>query len=154
MKMKGRGEPPAGFEVIVMGSGGRGENFLYPDEDRTRIDGFFIELAKRLTRDLSGIDFPLCRGHVMAVNPLCRKTLPQWIGQSTGWFAKRTAFAAQFSNIFFDFQPAYGEGGLSRSPRRHVARLTRERPVVLKEMFSAEADRRVALGLFDRPTRG
>ena len=156
------GKPPAEFEAIVMGSGGRGENFLYPDQDNgfvvadypddehTRIDRFFIELAERMTRDLAAVGFPMCKGHVMATNPVWRKTLPQWRAQTTGWFAKRSTFAAQLSDIFFDFQPVYGDGRLSRSLRAHVAGLCRQNPVVLQEMFTAETERHVALGLFGR----
>ncbi|MCZ6886094.1 MAG: CBS domain-containing protein, partial [Alphaproteobacteria bacterium] len=29
----GRGAPPVDFSIIVMGSGGRGENFIHPDQD-------------------------------------------------------------------------------------------------------------------------
>ncbi len=72
MAEEGLGEPPVGFSVIVMGSGGRGENFLFPDQDNgliledyaddshTEIDGWFIELAERMTRDLDMVGLPLC----------------------------------------------------------------------------------------------
>ena len=39
MKEEGWGEPPVEFDVIVMGSGGRGESFLYPDQD----NGFILQ---------------------------------------------------------------------------------------------------------------
>ena len=82
MKDAGWGEPPVLFTLLVMGSGGRGENFLFPDQDNgfilddypdakhTAIDAFFIELAERMTRDLDTVGFPYCRGYVMATNPL------------------------------------------------------------------------------------
>ena len=55
----GLGPPPVAFCVLVMGSGGRGESFLspdqdngfilddYPDEEHDRIDAWFRELAGR-----------------------------------------------------------------------------------------------------------
>ena len=76
------GEAPVPFALIVMGSGGRGENFLYPDQDNglilgdypdadlDRIDGWFTEFADRMTLRMDAIGFPLCTGYVMATNPL------------------------------------------------------------------------------------
>ncbi|RME99532.1 MAG: CBS domain-containing protein, partial [Alphaproteobacteria bacterium] len=55
------GPAPVEFSLIILGSGGRGENFLfpdqdngfilddYPDADHARIDPYFIELAERMT---------------------------------------------------------------------------------------------------------
>ena len=89
MAEEGHGAPPVPFAVIVMGSGGRGENFLYPDQDNgfviadypdaqhDRIDGWFRKLADRMTTELDTIGIPLCEGYVMATNPLWRKTISQ-----------------------------------------------------------------------------
>ncbi len=162
MKEAGLGDPPVAFEVFVMGSSGRGENFLFPDQDNGfilgdypderhgEIDAFFIELADRMTRNLAEVGFPLCRGHVMATNPLWRKTLPQWQAQTALWFQKRSHFMVQLSDIFFDFQPVYGEGVLARALRRHIIHLAKNSPAYLQAMFETEGERHVALGLFGR----
>src|SRR6185436_9295277 len=67
MKDEGWGEPPVRFCALVMGSAGRGENFLdpdqdngfiledYPDDAHCAIDRFFVELAERTCRDLDAI---------------------------------------------------------------------------------------------------
>jgi signal-transduction protein with cAMP-binding, CBS, and nucleotidyltransferase domain len=160
MKAEGLGEPPVPFEMIVLGSSGRGENFLFPDQDNgfildeypndrhNEIDAFFIEVADRTTQRLAEVGIPLCRGYVMATNPLWRKTLPQWIAQTTQWFQKRIYFMVQLSDIFFDLHPVYGEGVLARSLRRHVLHLIQNSPAYLQAMFETEGDRHVALGLF------
>lgn len=162
MKAEGLGEPPVSFEMIVLGSSGRGENFLFPDQDNgfileeypddrhNEIDSFFIELAERTTHRLAEVGIPLCRGFVMATNPLWRKTLPQWIAQTTLWFQKRSYFMVQLSDIFFDLQPVYGEGALARSLRRHVLHLIQNSPAYLQAMFETEGDRHVSLGFFGR----
>jgi signal-transduction protein with cAMP-binding, CBS, and nucleotidyltransferase domain len=162
MRTEGLGPPPVAFEVIAMGSSGRGENFLFPDQDNGfiledypderhgEVDAFFISLAERMTQGLDEIGFPLCRGHVMATNPLWRKSLSQWLAQIEFWFRKRSAFMVQLSDIFFDFQPVYGEGALARSLRGHTTAQVERTPVYLQAMFSKEADRHVALGLFGR----
>jgi signal-transduction protein with cAMP-binding, CBS, and nucleotidyltransferase domain len=156
------GAPPVAFELIIMGSGGRGENFLYPDqdngfilddypdEDHDRIDGFFIELAERMTRDLDRVGFPLCNGFVMATNPLWRKTRTQWRDQVRIWGRKRSTIAAQHANILFDFQGAYGTGQMAADLRGEVTAIARSSPTFLMEL-TREADRAgVALGWFGR----
>src|SRR5262249_60452169 len=79
----GWGEPPVPFAALVMGSAGRGESLLNPDQDNgfiladhadsehKSVDRFFMELAQRFTRGLEQAGFPLCTGAVMATNPLC-----------------------------------------------------------------------------------
>ena len=147
MKDEGWGEPPVPFAVILMGSGGRGENFLFPDQDNgfilddypdaehSRIDGYFIELAERMTRDLDVVGFPLCRGYVMANNPLWRKSRSQWRDQLVLWGRRRSAIAIQLSDIFFDFLGIYGRIDFARELRRHASLLAyphlRDRVILL-----------------------
>ena len=135
MAAEGWGEPPAAAATIVMGSGGRGENFLFPDQDNGfivadypddehgRFDAFFLELAERMCRDLNEIGIPYCNGYCMAVNPLWRKTLPQWIAQIGTWARKGSLVAVRLADIFFDFQPVWGEVGAGgrAAQRRHPA---------------------------------
>lgn len=156
------GQPPVAFELIIMGSGGRGENFLYPDQDHgfilddypdqdhARIDPFFIELAERFSRDLDRVGFPLCRGYVMATNPLWRKTRTQWRDQLRVWGRRRSSVAMQHSDIFFDFRGARGSAWMARELRRQVTAMARSSPGFLIKM-GLEADRvAVALGWFGR----
>jgi signal-transduction protein with cAMP-binding, CBS, and nucleotidyltransferase domain len=158
MTAEGWGDLPANAATIVMGSGGRGENFLFPDQDNgfiiadypdsehTRIDAYFIELAERLCRILNEVGFPYCKGHCMAMNPLWRKTLSQWIEQINLWGHKSNFVAIRLSDIFFDFQPVWGNSELAHELRRVVTRLIRKNPFFLKQMFLEKARHNVALG--------
>ncbi len=162
MAAEGRGAPPVDFALIVMGSGGRGENFLYPDQDNgfiladypdsdhTAIDGFFIELAERMTGDLDTVGFPFCRGYVMATNPVWRKTESQWRAQVQAWGRKRSTIAVQFSDIFFDFCGAYGELEMVRQLRRVVVEMAENSPAFLAELQREQTRVGVALGWFGR----
>jgi signal-transduction protein with cAMP-binding, CBS, and nucleotidyltransferase domain len=158
----GWGKPPVPMTVIVMGSGGRGENYIYPDQDNgfilgdypdadhTRIDGFFIELAERMTVDLDRVGFPLCRGYVMATNPVWRKTLSQWCEQILIWGRHRDPVAVRLFDIFFDFQPVHGPAGMAADLRDHmISRISRNFPF-LQAMYGDEVEHGVALGLFGR----
>ena len=156
------GPPPVGFAVIVMGSGGRGENFLFPDQDNgfiledyaddrhTEIDAWFIELAERMTRDLDLVGLPLCKGHVMATNPVWRKTLSQWQDQIRIWSRKRNVATLRLCDIFFDFRCAWGDPALARRLRGAVTAITRGNLAFLREMHADDRDHRVALGWFGR----
>jgi len=162
MAKAGLGEPPVDFALIVMGSGGRGESFLYPDQDNgfilgdypdeahTQIDGFFIELATRMIRDLDAVGFPFCRGFVMATNPVWRKTESQWREQVQLWGRKRSTIAVQFSDIFFDFRCAYGVREMVRDLRAIVVEMVRNSPAFLSELHHESARTGVALGWFGR----
>lgn len=162
MEDAGWGEPPVAFALIVMGSGGRGENFLFPDQDNGfiladypdsqhgQIDPYFIELAKRMTTTLDQIGFPLCRGHIMATNPVWRKTLSQWRRQIRYWMRRRSKVTLRLADIFFDFAHVYGDEGLSDALRQFVTPLAQQNRSVLREMYAPVADQRVALGMFSR----
>lgn len=161
MVAEGYGDPPVRYEVVVLGSGGRGESFLnpdqdngfiladYPDEQHTEIDGWFIELANRMTKALNEVGFEYCRGHVMATNPLWRKTLGQWKDQIDGWVSKGAGTVLRLCDIFFDFIPVYGDGALSALLRQHVTRAAR-RTFFLREMYKVDEEHGVALGFFGR----
>ena len=89
----GRGEPPVTVTLLIMGSGGRGESLLhpdqdngfilgdYPDEEHARIDPYAIELAVRFNDGLAAVGFPLCDGNIMARNPVWRKKERRWCDQ-------------------------------------------------------------------------
>ncbi|MBT4932493.1 MAG: CBS domain-containing protein [Rhodospirillaceae bacterium] len=160
MESEGLGAPPVKFAAIVFGSGGRGENYLfpdqdngfiledYPDEDHTRVDGFFMELADRMTRELDGVGLPLCKGYCMAINPLWRKTASQWVRQIDLWGRKHNFVAIRLSDIFFDFQSVYGDVNLAIELRNQVAKMIAANHFYLSAMFSEIADHNVALGFF------
>ncbi|MEE9317528.1 MAG: putative nucleotidyltransferase substrate binding domain-containing protein [Rhodospirillales bacterium] len=162
MARDGRGEPPVEFSVIVMGSGGRGENFLYPDQDNGliledypddrhgEIDPWFIDLAERLTRDLDRVGLPLCKGFVMATNPLWRKTLSQWKEQIRLWSRKRNVVTLRLCDIFFDFRCAWGDPANAARLREFVTKTAGGNPAFLVEMHKDDIDHRVALGWFGR----
>jgi signal-transduction protein with cAMP-binding, CBS, and nucleotidyltransferase domain len=158
----GWGEPPVPFTTLIMGSGGRGENFLFPDQDNGfiladypddehgRMDRYFVALAERFNEDLDRVGFPLCKGHVMARNPVWRKTASQWRDQIELWGRRRSPVAILFADIFFDFQPIAGPREPGDELRRHVTAMLQAYPVLLSMMAQDETNKSVALGFFGR----
>ena len=154
--------PPVDFALIVMGSGGRGENFLYPDQDNglviadypdadhTRIDDWFIDFSARLTARMDSIGLPFCNGYVMATNPLWRKTISQWLAQLDLWIRHQPMAALLLADIFFDFAVVAGNRSLAAPVRDWITRRMPKASIFLNGMVRQHDHTRSALGLFGR----
>lgn len=161
-KAEGRGTPPVPFTVIVMGSGGRGESSFgadqdngfivadYPDEDHTHIDAWFNGLAGKITDMLDQVGLPLCQGNVMATNPLWRKTASQWRHQLDLWSRKGSTAAIRLGDIFFDFQPVFGDLALAQGLRDFTTERFATAPSFLRAMYAFQSDHNTALGFLGR----
>jgi CBS domain-containing protein len=160
MGQDGWGQPPVDFAVIVMGSSGRRESFLqpdqdnglilgaYPDEAHTAIDAYFMEFSGRFTAALDAAGFPLCSGNVMATNPVWRKTLDQWIAQVNRWAWHRSGQAVLSADIFFDFRPVYGNTELATRLHESVIGIAAANPAFVHQICQQEARETAPISLF------
>ncbi len=160
MAEDGWGEPPVRFTVLLMGSAGRHESFLRPDQDNgfilgdypdaqhDQVDRWFIELAGRFTRALELAGFPLCRGNVMATNPVWRKSISQWRAQIAGWAHRRSLQSVMWADIFLDFRAVGREAALGDELRTAVLEVCAEQPLYLKQLSWEHVRHDVPLGLF------
>ncbi len=110
--------PPVPFTLLVMGSIGRGESLLrpdqdngmilgdYPDAEHEGVDAWFRAYAEALNHGLDLAGFPLCTGGVMARNPLWRKRLAQWEAQLALWARRRSGAALLLADIACDVRAA------------------------------------------------
>jgi signal-transduction protein with cAMP-binding, CBS, and nucleotidyltransferase domain len=160
MSEEGWSQPPVGFALIVMGSSGRRESFLhpdqdnglvldcYPDDEHAAIDPYFIEFSHRLTTALDGAGFPLCIGHVMATNPVWRKTLDQWTSQISRWARERNGQAVLSADIFLDFRPIFGDTSLAARLRETVLGIAAAHPAFVRQISWQEGRDTVPISLF------
>jgi CBS domain-containing protein len=158
----GRDRPPCDFVFIIMGSGGRKEMLLNPDQDNgiiyadveesrlKDVDRWFADFAEHVNQNLAQIGYILCPGEIMARNPHYRKTLSGWKAQIEYITSYPNDRAARWSNIMFDFDTLYGNDALSTALRRHVLTAITEQPMLLRRMAEQDAEGRPALGLFNR----
>lgn len=135
--------PPVPFTLLVMGSAGRGESLLAPDQDNgliladyadkahAEIDAWFISFSEDLNDRLAAAGFPLCKGHVMARNPLWRKRASEWQEQFRLWADRRSPVALLFGDIAFDFRPVWGDPAPAAALRTALARILAARPAFL-----------------------
>jgi signal-transduction protein with cAMP-binding, CBS, and nucleotidyltransferase domain len=84
----------------------------------------------------------------MAINPLWRKSLSQWVEQITLWGKKSNFVAIRLADIFFDFQPVWGQHDLAHALRRKVTGIVRNNHHFLRQMFQDKVSHNVALGFF------
>ncbi|BDG73641.1 DUF294 nucleotidyltransferase-like domain-containing protein [Roseomonas fluvialis] len=154
------GTPPVPFTLVVMGSAGRGESLLrpdqdngliladYPDAEHDRIDVWFRPMTAALNDGLATAGFPLCPGGIMALNPLWRKTLPQWCRQFDHWARRRSGAALLFSDIAFDFRAVAGDAAPAAALRAHLSRLLSASPALLAAMAAQNQGLTVGLTLW------
>jgi CBS domain-containing protein len=132
--------PPVPFTLLLMGSLGRGESLLRPDQDNgfilddyddaehDRVDAWFRRVAERFCRDLDAAGFTLCKGGVMAMNPLWRKTRRQWRDQLGIWARRRSGAALLFADIFLDLRAGWGDPAPAEALRAETIGLLAAQP--------------------------
>lgn len=159
MQKAGEGPPPARFSIIIMGSGGRGEMLLGPDQDNGLILGddideagqrWFARFAERFNPALDRLGYPLCPGDIMTSNPDFRRTLSQWKRAITRLVENPHAKGARWSTIVFDFTTQYGDDSLTLALREHLNNEMKRATGLLKLMARDDAEGRPPLGLFNR----
>jgi signal-transduction protein with cAMP-binding, CBS, and nucleotidyltransferase domain len=150
-------KPPVPFTLLLMGSAGRGESLLAPDQDNglivgdhddadhAAIDAWFRAFAAELTRRLDAAGFTLCAGHVMATNPLWRKRAAEWAHQFALWADRRSPAALLHAAIAFDLAAAWGDAAPVARLRAQLAHIVRARPALLAAMAASDAALSVGL---------
>lgn len=158
---QGRGAPPAPFALVLLGSGGRSEMMLTPDQDNAIIladetgedaaaMAWFAEFTDRVNRHMAEVGYALCPGGIMAREPAWRKTLSGWLRQFGHVTAHPNPKGARWANIILDLRFLYGDEDLVRELRRGFGERLRENPRLLRLMVEDDAGGRPPLGLFDR----
>ena len=143
----GWGAAPARWCVLVLGSGGRGESALAPDQDNAIVhaggdadDAWFAEAGRRIAETLDQAGIPLCKGGVMAKNPEWRRSLAGWHDEIDRWIRKKEGEELLNVDIFFDLAPVFGDRALASELRRHAVAAASRSPLFLR-LLAAELDR-------------
>jgi CBS domain-containing protein len=147
---------------LIMGSGGRKEMLLGPDQDNgflyedypaeldEAVDAFFVPFSERLVLALAEVGYHLCNGKVMVNNPAWRGRVSEWRERVSRWIKVPEPQRVRYSSIFFDFMPIAGDSSLCFDLRDTVSRLIKENPLFLFQMMELDYKHKVPLGLLDR----
>lgn len=150
------------FCVLVMGSGGRMESFLHPDQDNgiiykldagddaETIDRRFFELAKEFTAILDCAGIPLCKGDLMATNPLWRHSTDAWRAQVDEWVQSPNENTLRYMDMLYDFSPVFGAAELAHDLRAFLLQRLEKTPQFLKYLYRRDETTRPAIGAFGR----
>lgn len=159
---QGFGKPPRAYALIIMGSGGRREMLLNPDQDNGIIldcEGgdltadetrWFETFTDRFNRNLDTAGYILCPGDIMARNPAYRKTLDDWCRQIEHVARHPNEKVARWANIMLDFDLLYGDARLYSRLWSHILGTLAERSRLLHFMARDDAEGSPAIGLFRR----
>lgn len=145
---------PAAWCFLVLGSGGRGESLLVPDQDNAIVhagaaadDAWFAEVGKRAADFLDQVGIPYCRGGVMAMNKECRHSLEGWRQRIAGWVERPEPVNLLNADIFYDFRPVHGDFALAGQLREVALEAAKSRQFLA--MLGAElSDMGTPLGMF------
>lgn len=153
------GVAPAPYAVLILGSGGRGETLLAPDQDTAIVydgpandaaDRWFAELGRRLSDMLNEAGLPYCDGGVMASQPGWRRSFDQWKETINDWIDNPKPDALLNVDIFFDMRAAYGDHALAERLHEYALDRASAAPLFLR-ILGGELERHgPPLGLFGR----
>lgn len=153
----GRGPAPAPWCALILGSGGRGESLLAPDQDNALVhagrpedDPWFAELGERMCGLLDRAGIPYCRGGVMAMNPAWRHGIDEWGRLIDRWIETPEGESLLNVDIFFDFHPVHGDRRLASALRELALGKVRHARVFLKNLAGQLAGTAAPVGLFGR----
>jgi len=154
--------PKVDYAFLLMGSGGRHEMLLNPDQDhgfvfedypdhlQPEVDAFFGPFSQKLVDACAYVGYPLCHGLVMANNPAWRGRLRDWQLRIQDWINNPEPQKVRYSSIFFDFIGLEGNTKLVDSLHQLVFAQIRDYRRFLYHMMTLDQNYRVPLGLLGR----
>ncbi|PLX98627.1 MAG: cyclic nucleotide-binding protein [Desulfuromonas sp.] len=154
--------PNIRYCFLIMGSGGRREMLLNPDQDngfifenfpdkqQPEVDRFFIPLAEKIVNALSAIGYDLCSGKVMANNPAWRGRVSDWEERIGQWAFDPEPVHIRNSSIFFDFAPLFGDVELVHDLRESLNQIIADNPQLLYQMMALDIRHKTPIGLLGR----
>lgn len=142
MAAEGKGEAPAAWALLVLGSAGRGESLLAADQDNALVHAgekdeeqdWFAELGGRTADILNAAGLVYCVGDVMAKNKACRHNLDGWGAEVEHWIAEREPVHLLNADIFFDFRAVTGDYWLADELRAFAVPLAAGAPAFLMRL--------------------
>lgn len=142
MEAEGKGPAPVSYVVLVLGSGGRGESLLAPDQDNAIVfasgqpdgleDRWFRELGEKLSDILDASGVPYCKGGVMARNEEFRGSLDTWLNRVNAWVTRSRPEDLLNVDIVYDLKPVHGDFSLSDALFSHAYARGHSEPVFAK----------------------
>ena len=157
MESSGAGPQPAAAALLVLGSGGRCESMLRPDQDNALVhtgtdddDEWFAGAATHMSKLLDDAGIPFCKGGVMASNPKWRRSLNGWREEISKWVRSKNPDSLLMVDIFFDFVAVAGDVELADRLRASALATAGWSIVFLSMLGAGFSNYSAPIGLFGR----
>ena len=157
METSAAGPQPAPCALLVLGSGGRCESMLKPDQDNALVhsgtdddDKWFEAAATHMSKLLDDAGVPYCKGGVMASNPKWRRSLDGWKEEISNWVRSNNPDALLMVDIFFDFVVVAGDAELADRVRANALATAGSSIVFLTMLGAGFSNYSAPIGLFGR----
>ncbi|TWI59807.1 CBS domain-containing protein [Halalkalibacter nanhaiisediminis] len=163
LREKGEGEPPVAFAWYMMGSGGRGEQFMLTDQDhflvyadpdsakKQEVTSYFEKLGKEIVTHLELAGYKRCQGLMMASEAVWRGTLTGWQDRLRGWGLRATNDNLLLAHNFLSFRCLYGDEVLHDQFVKMVKEQMTTSRIFLYRM--AEIEKETPVPMLDHPIR-
>jgi CBS domain-containing protein len=134
------------FAWIALGSEGRSEQTIATDQDNALIyvdrgdaalKDRYLSFAREVNEALDACGYPLCKGNIMASNPMLCLTQQEWRNRFVHWVEHGHPEDVLNAGIFFDFRSLVGNDQLLKVLRAEVTEMTATTPRFLKLMTEA-----------------
>ncbi|WP_373054418.1 DUF294 nucleotidyltransferase-like domain-containing protein [Thioalkalivibrio sp.] len=147
------------FTWLAFGSQAREEQALVTDQDNgilfdagagdaDAIRERLLPYAKAVNQALAECGFMLCPGNIMAGNPECCLSGPEWDRRFTRWVEQGTPEHLLKSTIFFDLRAVDGDAGPLEALRTRLLQQTAFNSRFRRQMAANQQMFRPPLGLF------
>lgn len=162
MEINGYNFPDVKFAFLIMGSGGRREMLLgpdqdngmifedYPDEKDEDVKKYMSIFSHKLIDALEYVGYPKCHGNVMITNPIWVGRYSEWEKRVSKWIEVPEPQWVRYSTIFFDFVPLIGDGDLCNRLRDFIFKKVKENAIFLYKLMEEDYRHKVPLGMLGR----
>jgi len=138
------GPPPCRYAFLALGSIGRMESTLNPDQDTAILFEstpeekehitYFEKLGKIATEFVSNIGIPPCNSGNSASNAQWVKSEESWRDQYYDWILGSDPDALIKVSIFFDFRVLSGDNTLASELREYIFQEVKDKPIFLYKL--------------------
>ncbi len=142
---------------IIMGSGGRREMNLDPDQDNgfiypdniTDIEKEYLnEFGKMLVENLDYVGYEKCDGNIMVTNPEMSKTIGEWKNDIASWIDNPGKWGIRWSTIIFDFDCLVGDEKLVWELRNFILQKVSQKPAFLLQILQSDSNHAIPISFF------
>ena len=150
-------ELPAPFAFYLMGSAGRGEQFMLTDQDHFLVygesseHGYFEKLGAEITLMLEAAGYARCKGLMMSSEEQWRGTVLQWQDRVRRWMLQSTNENLLLAHNFFSYRFVAGSEALDQEFEVKIAELLDRSKIFLYRMVQAEREQEIPT--LDEPIR-